>query len=85
MDDIFAAQHGYYLEDLTLGMSALFAKTMTDADVLAFAGVSGDHNPLHVNQEFAAGTRFKTCIVRSRPACGRPWSAPVCPGRVRPI
>ena len=63
MDDIFAAQHGYYLEDLTLGMSALFAKTMTDADVLAFAGVSGDHNPLHVNQEFAAGTRFKICIV----------------------
>jgi 3-hydroxybutyryl-CoA dehydratase len=63
MDDIFAAQHGYYLEDLTLGMSALFAKTMTDADVLAFAGVSGDHNPLHINQEFAAGTRFKTCIV----------------------
>lgn len=63
MDEIFAAQHGYYLEDLTLGMSALFAKTMTDADVLAFAGVSGDHNPLHVNEEFAAGTRFKTRIV----------------------
>jgi 3-hydroxybutyryl-CoA dehydratase len=63
MDASFAAQHGYYLEDITLGMSALFAKTMTDADVLAFAGVSGDHNPLHVNEEFAAGTRFKTRIV----------------------
>jgi 3-hydroxybutyryl-CoA dehydratase len=63
MDDIFASQHGYYLEDLTLGMSALFAKTMTDADVLAFAGVSGDHNPLHVNEEFAAKTRFKRRIV----------------------
>ena len=63
MEDSFAAQHGYYLEDLRLGMSALFAKTMTDADVLAFAGVSGDHNPLHVNEEFAAGTRFKTRIV----------------------
>lgn len=63
MDDIFAAQHGYYLEDITLGMSAVFAKTMTDADVLAFAAVSGDHNPLHVNEEFAAGTRFKSRIV----------------------
>ena len=51
MDNTFASQHGYYLADLTLGMSALFAKTMTDADVLAFAGVSGDHNPLHVNEE----------------------------------
>lgn len=63
MIDSFAAQHGYYLEDITLGMSALFAKTMTDADVLAFAAVSGDHNPLHVNEEFAAATRFKTRIV----------------------
>ena len=63
MDEIFASQHGYYLEDLALGMTALFAKTMTDADVLAFAGLSGDHNPLHVNEEFAAKTRFKRRIV----------------------
>jgi 3-hydroxybutyryl-CoA dehydratase len=62
-DDDFARQHGFYLEDLAPGMSAVFAKTFTDADVLAFAGASGDVNPLHVNEEFAARTRFGTRIV----------------------
>ena len=32
MDDIFAAQHGYFLADIALGMNALFAKIMTDAE-----------------------------------------------------
>lgn len=60
---VFDQQHGYYLEDLAIGMSALFAKTMTEADVLLFAGVSGDTNPLHINAEFAAETRFGQRIV----------------------
>ena len=34
--------HGYYLEDLKPGMSAVFAKTVTEADIVLFAGVSGD-------------------------------------------
>ena len=34
--------HGYYLEDLQPGMTAVFGKTVTDADILMFAGVSGD-------------------------------------------
>ncbi len=57
-DDIFNALHGYYLEDLTIGMKALCAKTITDADVTLFAGISGDTNPLHTNEEFASKTRF---------------------------
>lgn len=48
--------HGYYLEDLKPGMSAAFAKTVTEADICMFAGVSGDTNPVHLNQEFAAAT-----------------------------
>lgn len=60
---IFDRQHGYYLEDLSVGMTAVFAKTMTEADVLMFAGVSGDTNPLHINAEFAAETRFGQRIV----------------------
>jgi 3-hydroxybutyryl-CoA dehydratase len=51
--------HGYYLEDLALGMSAGFAKTITDADIVLFAGVSGDTNPVHLDAEFAATTMFK--------------------------
>ncbi len=62
-NDVNQAQHGYYLEELEIGMSAVFAKTFTDADVLAFAGASGDVNPLHLNEEFAASTRFKRRII----------------------
>ena len=39
-------------------MTAAFGKTVTDADVLMFAGVSGDTNPVHLNEEFAIGTPF---------------------------
>lgn len=59
----FEQQHGYYLEEIETGMSALFAKTVTEADITLFAGVSGDTNPLHLNRDFAAQTRFKKPIV----------------------
>jgi 3-hydroxybutyryl-CoA dehydratase len=49
---------GYRFEDLKVGMTASFGKTITEADVLLFAGVSGDTNSLHVNEEFAKKTRF---------------------------
>ena len=39
--------HGYYFEDLEEGMEDAFAKTITDADVITFAGISGDTNPIH--------------------------------------
>ncbi len=44
-------------------MSATFGKTITDADICIFAGVSGDTNPVHLNDEFAAQTIFKTRIA----------------------
>jgi len=55
--------HGYYLEDLSVGMSASYAKTVTEADVVLFAGISGDDNPVHINEEFARGTMFNGRIV----------------------
>lgn len=55
--------HGYYLEDLEIGMSASYAKTITEADVCMFAGVSGDNNPVHINEEYAKTTLFKKRIV----------------------
>jgi len=54
----FAAMHGLYLEDLKVGMSAMFGKTVTEADIAAFAGVSGDTNPIHLHGGFAQTTRF---------------------------
>ncbi|MGH1430885.1 MAG: MaoC family dehydratase [Neptuniibacter sp.] len=55
--------HGYYLEDLEVGMSDSFAKTITDADVCLFAGISGDTNPVHINDDYAKTTMFGKRIV----------------------
>ncbi len=50
--------NGYDLEDLKPGMSAVFAKTITEADIVLFAAASGDNNAVHINEEFAQGTQF---------------------------
>ncbi len=50
--------HGYYFEDLEEGMSEIYGRTVTEADITLFAGISGDVNPLHLNHEFAAETLF---------------------------
>lgn len=54
---------GYAFEDLKLGMSALYSRTITDTDLRNFSGVTGDTNPMHLNEEYARETRFKRCIV----------------------
>ena len=59
LDDI----HGYYFEDLSVGMSASYAKTITETDIVLFAGISGDVNPVHLNQEFASDTMFEGRIA----------------------
>jgi 3-hydroxybutyryl-CoA dehydratase len=56
-------KHGYYLEDLEAGMSGVYAKTITDADVVLFAGISGDTNPVHLDAHFADQTAFKGRIA----------------------
>ena len=54
---------GYCIEDLEEGMSATYGKTITEADVVLFAGISGDDNPIHIDEEYAQGTRFKGRVV----------------------
>ena len=56
-------KHGYFLEDMEVGMTAVYAKTVTDADVVMFAGVSGDTNPVHLDALFADQTAFKGRIA----------------------
>ena len=58
-----AKLHGYYFEDLEEGMEDAYAKTITDADVITFAGISGDTNPVHLNHEFASETMFEGQIA----------------------
>lgn len=62
--------HGYYIEDLSEGMTASYAKTVTEADVVLFAGISGDDNPVHINQEFAENSMFKQRIAHGMLSAG---------------
>jgi len=60
----------YYFEDLELGMEASFAKTVTAADILAFAEVTGDWNPVHLDTEYAAKTVFREPIAHGMLTAG---------------
>mgnify|MGYP001395318357 CR=1 FL=1 len=48
----------YFAEDLRVGMSAHTIRTVLEEDIVKFAEVSGDHNPLHLDPTFAASTKF---------------------------
>jgi 3-hydroxybutyryl-CoA dehydratase len=61
---------GLYFEDLSVGQSASFGKTITEADILMFAAVSGDTNPVHINAEFAARSMFKERIAHGMLSAG---------------
>jgi 3-hydroxybutyryl-CoA dehydratase len=54
---------GYVLEDLTLGLAAERSHVVTEADITAFAEVSGDFNPVHMDEAFALATPFKGRIA----------------------
>lgn len=54
---------GKTINDLHVGESACFSKTITDADVKMFAGITGDFNSIHINKEFAKNTMFKERIA----------------------
>lgn len=49
--------------DLKIGDSAEISKTISEADIYNFAGICGDFNPLHVDEEFASKTPFKKRIA----------------------
>ena len=66
----FSEVYGYRFEDLELGMSAAVSRTVSEADILMFAGVSGDTNPVHLDQEFAASTMFGGRIAHGMLSAG---------------
>ena len=58
------AKHtGMYFEDLKAGQEASISKTVSEADIVAFANVSGDKNPVHLDADYAATTIFKERIA----------------------
>lgn len=52
-----------YFEDLSVGMTERLRKTVSSADVVGFAEVTGDRNPIHLSEHFAAKTPFGTRIA----------------------
>jgi len=54
---------GKTIEEIKLGDKAEFSKTISESDVYLFAGVTGDFNPAHINEMYAAKTFFKTRIA----------------------
>ncbi|MCH4166555.1 MAG: MaoC family dehydratase [Megasphaera sp.] len=57
-------------DDIHIGDAATVAKTISEHDVYAFAGVTGDFNPVHVNAEFAKGSMFKQRIAHGMISAG---------------
>ncbi len=58
-----AEPKGLFLEDLSIGMAASITKEITEEDVIAFASLSGDVNPVHLDEDYARTTRFETRIA----------------------
>ena len=54
---------GYYVEDLKPGMSENYVHTVTERDIQMFGELSGDMNPAHFDEAYAATTPFKTRIA----------------------
>jgi len=49
---------GKSYEELVIGEKASFSKTITETDIVLYAGLSGDFNPVHINSEYAKTTQF---------------------------
>jgi 3-hydroxybutyryl-CoA dehydratase len=56
--------------DITVGDTASMSKKVTEADIVNFAGVTGDFNPVHVDAEYASGSLFKERIAHGMLAAG---------------
>jgi len=64
------SQGGYDIQDLQAGQTASVAKTVTEADIILYAGVSTDINPVHLNEAFAQTTAFKGRIAHGMLTAG---------------
>jgi 3-hydroxybutyryl-CoA dehydratase len=61
---------GKTITELSVGDAAEFAKTVSESDIYLYAGITGDLNPAHINEEYAKGTFFKARIAHGMLAAG---------------
>ena len=62
--------HGKFLEELSVGQSAQLVRTVGEADLVAFAAVTGDTNPVHLDADYAATTSFGERIAHGMLSAG---------------
>ena len=58
------------VQSIPMGQKAYYSKTISEADVTLFAGITGDSQPLSTNAEFAAATSAGRCAVQSELLAG---------------
>ena len=61
---------GKSIDQLQVGDAAEFAKTVSETDIYLYAGITGDFNPAHVNENYAKNTFFKTRIAHGMLTAG---------------
>jgi 3-hydroxybutyryl-CoA dehydratase len=61
---------GKTIHEMRIGDQAQFTKTISESDVYLYAGVTGDLNPAHIDEEYAKGTFFKTRIAHGMLTAG---------------
>ena len=61
---------GKFLDEIDEGMSAVHSKTVTEADIMLFAEITGDKNPVHLDEEYAKPTMFKGRIAHGMLTAG---------------
>ena len=54
--------HGFYFEEIEVGQEASISKTITESDIISFANITGDNNPVHISHSFAKKTIFKKVV-----------------------
>ena len=57
------AAKGVFFEDLSVGQEASLSNTVSEGNIVAFAEISGDRNPVHLDADYAATTMFKERIA----------------------
>ena len=60
----------HFFEDLSIGMEASYVRLVTEEDIIGFAELTGDKNPIHLDEEYAAGTLFKGRIAHGMLSAG---------------
>lgn len=59
MNSLRPAQRGMYFEEFQVGQRIITAaRTVTESDIVTFAGLSGDFNQIHIDEEYSKGTPF---------------------------